>query len=100
MLATQCSGLLQRSPTFPALQVQPAPAESCAQRPPAQSSSSRLSHGLPTAPFVQMLRKSPLKVSTQCPSLHWSFSAQGCPRGPSVQLPELDPAYDVPQNPL
>src|SRR6478735_1678747 len=52
MLATQCSGLLQRSPTFPALQVQPAPAESCAQRPPAQSSSSRLSHGLPTALVV------------------------------------------------
>src|SRR6188508_505525 len=50
--ATQCSGLLQRSPTPPALHVQPAPAESCAQRASAQSASSALSQDAPTSPVV------------------------------------------------
>jgi hypothetical protein len=53
-LAVQCSGLLQRSPTAPPLQLQPAPAESCAQRPSSQSESSPESHGVPTAPVVHL----------------------------------------------
>ena len=51
---TQWVGLLQRSPRAPALQVQPAPAESWAQRPSLQSLSSLLSQGVPTAPSLQV----------------------------------------------
>src|SRR5688572_19836281 len=83
--SAQCSGALQRSPIAPALQVDPAPAESLAQRSSAQSASSSVSHWVPTEPSVQTLSKSSEEnVRTQCPSTHWSFSAQGAPTVPSV----------------
>lgn len=74
----------------PALHVQPAPAESCAQRASAQSPSSALSHALPAAPSVQTLRKPLLEyASTQCPELHCELAAQGSPSAPLVQkLPD------------
>ena len=52
--SVQWLGLLQRSPTAPPLQVQPAPALSWAQRASAQSASSPESHGVPTAPSLHV----------------------------------------------
>ena len=72
----QCVGLLQRSPMAPALQVQPAPAESWAQRPSLQSASSWRSQGVPTAPSLQVpsLLPPPLR---QWPLSQCSLSPHG-----------------------
>jgi hypothetical protein len=96
-LSMQWVGLLQRSPGRPALHVQPAPAESCAQRPSAQSLSSSRSHTMPAAPVVHtLLEPVEEKARTQCFSSHCVLSEQGWPIFPSVHNPENELVAQVP----